>query len=251
MRDDVFHPRYPAWTPPSPSYDFTFWSQSLPVPTSVPPYSQRQRGAAPPGPPGPSNVEPPPRQPSAGTVWTIGGAAVTDAVPVTGNGRGGYMTSGSTAEHHFANFLGTGEHPPDPSSYFGRVSARDQDERELKSLHWRRLATAMGMVKQRRTLAHSSPVDSFGTAYVFKDGRWMVDGVPPGSQPTASVSTLSANLKSTPAQRHPRPPPRPVPTVPYRVLEASGLRDDYYCSLLAYSPVDGCLAVGLGAQVYL
>lgn len=35
------------------------------------------------------------------------------------------------------------------------------------------------------------------------------------------------------------------------VLDAPGLRDDFYCSLLAYSHTEQCLAVGLGSHVYL
>jgi WD40 repeat protein len=35
------------------------------------------------------------------------------------------------------------------------------------------------------------------------------------------------------------------------VLDAPQLRDDYYCSLLAYSPTSRCLAVGLGNYVHL
>ena len=35
------------------------------------------------------------------------------------------------------------------------------------------------------------------------------------------------------------------------MLDAPALRDDYYCSLLAYSPILHCLAVGLGSHVYL
>lgn len=35
------------------------------------------------------------------------------------------------------------------------------------------------------------------------------------------------------------------------MLDAPALRDDYYCSLLAYSDTAKCLAVGLGAHVYL
>lgn len=41
-----------------------------------------------------------------------------------------------------------------------------------------------------------------------------------------------------------------VPTTPFRVLDAPGLRDDYYCSLLAYSPVTHSLAVGLHSDIY-
>lgn len=43
---------------------------------------------------------------------------------------------------------------------------------------------------------------------------------------------------------------RTVPTTPFRVLDAPGLRDDYYCSLIAYSPHTHSLAVGLHSDVY-
>ncbi|KAI5799847.1 WD40-repeat-containing domain protein [Geopyxis carbonaria] len=43
---------------------------------------------------------------------------------------------------------------------------------------------------------------------------------------------------------------RTVPTTPFRVLDAPGLRDDYYCSLLAYNPATHSLAVGLHSDVY-
>lgn len=43
---------------------------------------------------------------------------------------------------------------------------------------------------------------------------------------------------------------RAVPTTPFRVLDAPGLRDDYYCSLIAYSPHTNSLAVGLHSDVY-
>jgi meiosis-specific APC/C activator protein AMA1 len=41
-----------------------------------------------------------------------------------------------------------------------------------------------------------------------------------------------------------------VPATPFRVLDAPGLRDDYYCSLLAYSPTTHSLAVGLHSDIY-
>jgi meiosis-specific APC/C activator protein AMA1 len=43
---------------------------------------------------------------------------------------------------------------------------------------------------------------------------------------------------------------RTVPTTPFRVLDAPGLRDDYYCSLIAYSAMTHSLAVGLHSDVY-
>jgi len=45
--------------------------------------------------------------------------------------------------------------------------------------------------------------------------------------------------------------PQAIPKLPFRVLEAPGLRDDYYCSALAYCPTIHSLAVALGNKVYL
>lgn len=42
-----------------------------------------------------------------------------------------------------------------------------------------------------------------------------------------------------------------VPTIPFRVLDAPQLRDDYYCSVLAYCRTSRTLAVGLSNKVYL
>ncbi|KAF7720027.1 Uncharacterized protein PECH_008100 [Penicillium ucsense] len=46
-------------------------------------------------------------------------------------------------------------------------------------------------------------------------------------------------------------PAEVVPAQPFRLLEAPGLRDDYYCSPLAYCYTLGVLAVALGHQVYV
>jgi hypothetical protein len=59
----------------------------------------------------------------------------------------------------------------------------------------------------------------------------------------------------TPAHDKVEPPnpekrTKPVPTVPFRVLDAPNLRDDYYCSVLAYSPLTKILAVSLGNAIY-
>lgn len=44
---------------------------------------------------------------------------------------------------------------------------------------------------------------------------------------------------------------KPVPTIPFRVLDAPQLRDDYYCSALSFCHTSRTLAVGLGSRVYL
>lgn len=43
---------------------------------------------------------------------------------------------------------------------------------------------------------------------------------------------------------------RTLPAAPFKVLDAPSLRDDYYCSILAFSPVCQTLAVGLGTRLY-
>ncbi|RCI14369.1 hypothetical protein L249_6022 [Ophiocordyceps polyrhachis-furcata BCC 54312] len=48
----------------------------------------------------------------------------------------------------------------------------------------------------------------------------------------------------------PSPPRIVLPTAPFRVLDAPCLRDDYYCSILAYSATCQTLAVGLGNVLY-
>ena len=46
-------------------------------------------------------------------------------------------------------------------------------------------------------------------------------------------------------------PRRAVPATPFRVLDAPQLRDDFYCSVLAFTPTSRTLAVGLNNKVYL
>lgn len=53
------------------------------------------------------------------------------------------------------------------------------------------------------------------------------------------------------ARRGKKHTPSPFPSTPFRVLDAPQLRDDFYCTTLAYSPTAHALAVGLGSRVYL
>lgn len=43
---------------------------------------------------------------------------------------------------------------------------------------------------------------------------------------------------------------RTLPVAPFKVLDAPNLRDDYYCSILAFDAVSQTLAVGLGTRLY-
>lgn len=164
------------------------------------------------------------RSVSLPTVWSVGGSAVTEGVASTSNGRGGRVTSGSNAPHYAAEFL----------------KRRSQTEETLT--HGRRLAHAMEISQSGRVVEQisppSSPVSSASsspgspTQVSWKDCRW--------ERPLDASPTKAKQAK-----------PKPTPTIPYRVLDAPALRDDYYCSLLAYSKTLQCLAVGLGPHVYL
>ncbi|KAF2724141.1 WD40 repeat-like protein [Polychaeton citri CBS 116435] len=162
-----------------------------------------------------------PRNMSVGTIWTVGGTIVTEGVASTPNGRGGRVTSGSCAAHHTADFL------------------RRRSSSENNAILSQRLAVAMDLDIGGRVLEHSSPsstgssssTPSFNGKTVWRNGRWENDKTSP------CKSKLRLRKK--------------IPTTPFRVLDAPSLRDDYYCSLLAYSPTLHSLAVGLGAHVYL
>ncbi|KAK3074404.1 hypothetical protein LTR53_003198 [Teratosphaeriaceae sp. CCFEE 6253] len=161
---------------------------------------------------------------SDGAVWTVGGTQVTGGVPSTPNGRGGRVTSGTSASHHTADFM--------------RRNSANEDERT----HGKRLALAMDIDQGTRMRdpgsprspmnsgAGSSPA-SFATR-TWRDGIW------------------EAGCPVSPSKSRPKKG-KGIPTIPFRVLDAPALRDDYYCSLLAYSPTLDCLAVGLGSHVYL
>jgi WD40 repeat protein len=65
-----------------------------------------------------------------------------------------------------------------------------------------------------------------------------------------STSGLEGSLKSRKTSK-PKKAKKIRNSVPYRSLDAPGLLNDYYCTLIAWSTVSGHLAVGLGSQVFL
>ncbi|KAI7280948.1 WD40 repeat-like protein [Hortaea werneckii] len=163
------------------------------------------------------------RSASDGAIWHVGGSIVTEGVASTTTGRGGRVTSGTSAPHYTADFL-------------RKTSATEEEVR-----HSRRLALAMDLDRSPKILDHSSPpTRSSGTnsapqsasGRVWRDSAWELEG------PSSPTKTRPRKTKD-------------VPLIPFRVLNAPALRDDYYCSLLAYSPTASCLAVGLGPHVYL
>ena len=99
------------------------------------------------------------RAASTGTVWTVGGTVVTEGVASTTNGRGGRVTSGTSAPHYTADFL--------------RKNAPTEDE----VMHGRRLAVAMDIHQQRRIVDQSpQPATNSAGTRIWRDGRWEVNG---------------------------------------------------------------------------
>jgi WD40 repeat protein len=173
------------------------------------------------------------RQISYGTVWAVGGGASADGVNGVSNGRGGLLASGSSAPLHRTNFLDRINAAAEREAHEHRIAlALDIDTAARVLPPTTRTSTPWGnhspTVKSHQSFQHTH---AFGST-VWKDGEWIKEG-----------STTTP--KKTPKAK------RAVPIIPFRVLDAPSLRDDFYCSLLAYSASAKCLAVGLGSHVYL
>ncbi|KAF1963122.1 WD40 repeat-like protein [Byssothecium circinans] len=119
--------------------------------------------------------------------------------------------------------LGSGTNAPLYTSMF---LSRSDPEAELEAYE-RRLALALGIDQTDRILEHSFPANS--------------------SSPANSQSTPSPESHT----RHVWRDNAWTKDVVGALLDAPLLRDDYYCSLLAYSHTTKCLAVGLGNYVHL
>lgn len=147
-------------------------------------------------------------------------------VASTSNGRGGRVTSGTSAPHYTADFL-----------------RKSGDE---GTVHEQRLAIAMDIEQGARMLNLSAPSspstpDSPCTPQSSDSKR---------KRTFWNNNAWEQDIMTTPTKAKPRKP-KPVPIIPFRVLDAPALRDDYYCSLLSCSAALKCLAVGLGPHVYL
>lgn len=106
-----------------------------------------------------------PRAASVGTVWTVGGTIVTEGVASVTNGRGGRVTSGSSAPHYTADFL------------------RKNSSSEEEFTHGRRLAVAMEIGGAKRMIGQvnpTSPRKDGISERVWRDGIWDRDGSPTG-----------------------------------------------------------------------
>ncbi|GES61791.1 WD40 repeat-like protein [Aspergillus terreus] len=176
------------------------------------------------------------RHVSAGAVWSVGGvaAALGRRPNAASGGSRSVLARGTTARMYTAKFL--------PQA----TPANEQREYEKKK-HEARLALALDIDRSKRLLKNSKcwPLLEFTpcpakpdferfSPLVWENSAWRRAG-----QDRWTASSKEDDKATV------------VPTLPFRVLDAPGLRDDFYCSTLAYSSVSGVLAVALASEVYL
>jgi hypothetical protein len=169
---------------------------------------------------------------SNGAIWSVGGtsAAASSVNPqqhyAVDDGRGGFRASGSVAPLYSASFF-----------------ANVDDPLLDREIHERRIALALDVDTLGRLVSPERSVS--GRGLIWRDNQWIKEGVTSGK--FSGLFKLRAKRLGNTSPVKPR---KAVPVVPFRVLDAPSLRDDYYCSVLAYSDIVKVLAVGLGNTVY-
>ncbi|KAI1815074.1 WD40 repeat-like protein [Poronia punctata] len=163
------------------------------------------------------------RQVSHGAVWSVGGTAPTGVAVDAGRGR--LVSSGTNARLY--------------TTSFSNVKPKSEEDQEK---HEGRLALALKIDRARRVLDY----DGFST---FPRCKGKVKTRPPlVSSKTTWTGTEWFNDKYGTPKVLKRD--RILPNAPFKVLDAPGLRDDFYCSVMDYSKASNILAVGLGNLLY-
>ncbi|KAI1276472.1 WD40-repeat-containing domain protein [Xylaria sp. FL0933] len=162
------------------------------------------------------------RQVSHGAVWSVGGTA-PNGVAVDG-GRGRLVSSGTNARLY--------------TTSFSNLRPKSEEDQER---HEGRLAVALDMDRVQRVL----DFDGFSTFPRCKKKN---------NRPSlhTAKTTWTGSEWANDAHSIPRAlkPERILPNAPFKVLDAPGLRDDFYCSIMDYSRSCNTLAVGLGNLLY-
>ncbi|KAI1146953.1 WD40-repeat-containing domain protein [Nemania diffusa] len=161
------------------------------------------------------------RQVSHGAVWSVGGTAPS-GVAVDG-GRGRLVSSGTNARLY--------------TTSFSNLKPKSEEDQEK---HEGRLALALKMDRVRRVL----DFDGYSTF-----PRCKKKTRPPllSSKTTWTGTEWANDAHAAPKASKPE---RVLPNAPFKVLDAPGLRDDFYCSIMDYSKSCNTLAVGLGNLLY-
>ncbi|KAK0639209.1 WD40-repeat-containing domain protein [Cercophora newfieldiana] len=162
-----------------------------------------------------------PRQVSNGNVWAVGG--IVSSGTAVDNGRGEFVRSGTNARLFRSSF----------------PTAKPKAEEELEKLE-ARLAEALGLDRTQRILeTNVSRYHGENSQAKFQSRITR----------TKWNGTAWANEGSIRKRRKTRET-RILPATPFKVLDAPNLRDDFYCSILAYSATCHILAVGLSDLLY-
>ncbi|KAI0596900.1 WD40-repeat-containing domain protein [Biscogniauxia sp. FL1348] len=153
------------------------------------------------------------RQVSNGAVWSVGGLAPTSgsSASAVDDGGGRLVSSGTNARLY--------------TSSFSNCRPRSEEEQEK---HEGRLALALKIDRVQRVL----DFDGYSTFPRCRSkGRPLLK---------TSKTTWTGTEWSNDAHV----------AIVTRVLDAPGLRDDFYCSIMAYSKTCNTLAMGLGNLLY-
>ncbi|KAL8666440.1 MAG: hypothetical protein Q9202_001463 [Teloschistes flavicans] len=170
------------------------------------------------------------RQVSNGAIWNIGGEAQQPNGPVQGisDGHGGLIGSGTNSPLYTAKFSEKDAPEDDQDVYENRLAAALDIDRTRNVLNLSRpepqKAAMVGAKRKRGTFIGRTQ---------WRYGEWAREG---------DISPVRKVVKQE---------AKSVPSIPFRVLDAPALRDDYYCSVLAYCHTSRTLAVGLNNKVYL
>lgn len=158
------------------------------------------------------------------SIWSVGGVAPNQGA--VDNGRGALFVSGTNAPIFNTQF------PP------SKPKAKEDVEK-----HEARLASAFDIDWSSRILKFqclSVPTEAQFNKPIGRLGRktyWKGTQLVKEEHPTKRSSKRVPELRT-------------LPVAPFKVLDAPNLRDDYYCSILAFDPVCQTLAVGLGTRLY-
>ncbi|KAL9104776.1 MAG: hypothetical protein Q9163_000326 [Psora crenata] len=177
------------------------------------------------------------RQVSAGSVWNVSGTAQANLTgPVRGvpNGRGGVISSGSNAPMYESHFLDDLPTDQDVDQMERRLAAALQIDQTSKVLNISRplgkpSIVSTGPIGAERKQLYLEPW------HKWADSAWTQDVLSSGETQLQARICLSHLICA----------------VSRAFLDAPGLRDDYYCTVLAFCYTARTLAVGLANRVYL
>lgn len=158
------------------------------------------------------------------SVWSVGGVAPNHGA--VDDGRGGLVQSGTNAPMFNTLF------PP------SKPKAQEDVEK-----HEARLASAFDIDWSSRILGFDNLSLRLEKQHMKSDPVLRKKTHWEGTQLVKDDHADATTSKT----RHEM---RTLPVAPFKVLDAPSLRDDYYCSILAFSPVCQTLAVGLGTRLY-